>query len=475
MKKIGDERSGIDQLTFHELLQQVPSANFHHSHLESELEHREPQNDLNNIEDGKFLEALDDLPPNLRMMYASTDMHVEVEETESGYHQILKIVKKREAAFTRGKETFWGITADGTRCPLSEEEWDRLVRNKQNPNDVYNRDDVEFVQAEQDYNAPMDPWDVVFDATQFNQYLKSLRQRKKELDDALDLLDLPSEDWFKSEILRKEIQVAGKIPSASWLKDRIRYRIMKWKAEVSLIPDKHDEENQLVPGTMSDMIYSADWFPYPPDKRVHNTRAREIIQKINTSDLTKRQVGQMIGRTVDKRPQIAKELRMRANRLPRGKEKGRLLIKAQQMEREASAAKMKRRANLDKSDVRKIWEAWQRRYAELHGDVPAPVWQYRRTLSAKLKKKVLAGEMSQEEAKTYLQQKMAELYGERKPVEFELPDDMEHNPPDWLTTAEDKEEYKPVNEEDVAAIPFLLDDSEFRPVEEMNDEFPFED
>tara|TARA_Y100000310_G_scaffold345609_1_gene467264 strand:- start:5738 stop:7210 length:1473 start_codon:yes stop_codon:yes gene_type:complete len=477
MRKYGDSstsgRSGVDYVTWGELLTRVPSARFNHGHLGSDLEHRDPTDDLHNIEDGKYLAALDALPQHLQDMWMDTDVHVEFVETDAGHYQILKIVRKREPAFVQSKETFWGMTADGKRCPLTEEEFDKLTGGHENPDDVYHHEDTELVCVDSAFVAPMDPWDVVFDATVFWQHIQSLRRRKVELDEAGELLRGPREDWKTSDLLMERLKgLKGKESTyKSQLVAYVKSLERAYKMDVANIYDRKDSHGNTIPGAITTMIYSADWFPYPADKRVHTARARDIITRIRRSDFTKQQVGKMINRQVDRRPGIIQELKAKALRMPLGNKRATLLKRAQLIQGVLGKARFKRDDNIPQSDTRKVWEAWQRRQLEVHGHASSPPWEYRRFFSHKYRREIEALNLDKDDKKRAeatatrkLQDNMARLFGDRRHVSLpDAPNDMETNPPAWLPESLEGEF---ATEDDIAAIPAYLDDSPFSEEEE---------
>ena len=473
MRQHGDSsttpRSGVDVITWKELLSRVPTARFTRGLIPSDLSHRDPTDDLQNIEDGKFIAALDQLPSHIKDMWMSTDVHVELVETEAGHQQITKIIKKREPGFAQGKETFWGLTADGTRCPLSEDEFDEITGGRENPDDVYKSDEVEFVQVDREYSAPLDPWDVVFDATEFQQHLLNLRKRGEDLRDAAELLEGPREDWKFSNIIMdrlEKLEASDTNPEAylSNLKKFIQAMQLSLRVEWDNIYDRKDKNGRIIPGALTTMVYSADFFPYPVDKRIRSARAREIVDTIKRQNLTKQQVGKMIGRQVDRRPALVAKTKADALKMPLSKRRGQILIKAQNIE--ACIRTAAPRHEMSQSDVRKIWETWQRRNIEVNGSCNIPSWQYRRFMVAKYQKLIAAGEITRELASKTITVNMERLYGDKREVYVPEPSPtMETNPPDWLPELLGGEE---VTEEDVAAIPIFVDDPPFG-IEEEHD------
>jgi hypothetical protein len=358
--------------------------------LVSDFDHRDPQDDLHDIDTGKYLGALQELSGGIRQMLQESDMHCEVREVEGAY-RIVKIVKKREAAYLQGSDHYFVYDHEGKRIPLTEEEYNKLLGLTGDPEDVFNASEVDLQTIGSEHTAPMDVWDVIYDATEF---------------------------LAESNRLMKTVQ----------------WERMDKKTRIATIAHMAEK-----------LIYSADYFPYPQDKRIHGKRAREIAEMIKTGNLSKLQMCQLLGDKVkDKRPEMVKEFRTRATKMPKGKEKAQLLIRANKMVE--SYCKDRRNykgptwETIGDSDRSKLWELWRRRCIELTGSVALMPWQFEKAFRFKLQRQVLKGLTTKEEADQKLAERMEALFGDKnrknRNIGHEILD-LHQKPalPEWLANA----------------------------------------
>jgi len=154
MRKYGDKKSGVDIITWAELkAKHVRNPGV----LSSELEHRDPTDDLTNVDDGKAISAVDMLPHTHRQLLQEGNINVQLSEV-AGRYRLTKLVKKREAAYLQGTDKYFVTDKFGARIPVSEEVFDILIGIEKNPDDVYEAGEV--ISIEKDHTPPMDRWDL---------------------------------------------------------------------------------------------------------------------------------------------------------------------------------------------------------------------------------------------------------------------------------------------------------------------------
>ena len=400
--------------------------------LASELTHRDPTDDLADIDGGRFLDALSSLPQSQLQLLQESDMHVQLVELD-GRYQPAKIVKMREREYNQGKEHFFVLDDDGRRVTISEEELDKFLGLTGNPDDVYNRQDVEMIGIQSEYVAPRDAWDVTYDAT---PYIRKMQNLKQSLGDLMEALDLARDSTDLEHVVNDHVQDTMKRVLISAEKNdqelsdsQLRNRtILSLKGQLDKVVDQLKNPEPL----QDELIYSADWFPYPQDKRIMGKRAREIAEMISSGDLTKQQVGKLIAKPrFDRRLETIQRLKQEAKILPCGKKKGRLMIQAQRIsqaisrehltalgrpelnfEEEAPFSPTVRPAvnQISASDARKLWDLWQQRQIELYGETKLQPWQFRKRLGGILAREVALGLLTVEEAREKLQGALSRIY-----------------------------------------------------------------
>jgi len=353
--------------------------------LVSEWDSRDPKSDIADIECGKYLAALETLPEAMRQMLEDGDMHCQVEEVE-GRYRITKIVAKRDPEFIQGTEKTFIIDKTGRQIPIPEEDLDRLLGIETNPDDVLASDEVEIVSIDSEYTTPRDVWDVVFDAT---EYIQQAQHTLQSLEDITYALKDAEEDPLFSPLLLNALSK--------------RYKMIKAIAN-------------SIPTIMADnLIYSADWFPKRADKRFISNQSKKIACRISTEDLTKQQVGKLIGKArPDQRPEKLRVLKKDAEGLSPSKEKAVLMKKVMKLTDEISKDKMKSiyasNIEIPVADIKKLWNLWQQRQMELHGSIKLQPWQFKTRYNAKLLKLVADGIITKEVAKERLAEAMERIY-----------------------------------------------------------------
>ena len=315
--------------------------------LVCELDHRNPSSDLADVETGKALQAMSELPASIRMLLEDSNIHVQLEEVE-GKYRIVKIVKKRDPGYVQGTENYFIFDSEGKRIPLTEEEYSELLGMKQNPEDVLSLDEEQLEGIDSSVSVAMDMWDVVYDASEFVGELKRLAAIQDETGEPIS---------------------AAKITDLS-----------------------------------EKLIYSADWFPYPTDKRLSSSVARKIADLIETRNLSRQQLASMLGNHgVDNRLDIVKSMRVKAGKLSPGKEKAALLNRAQSLfdlaMRDLKGGTYQDRPVVPTEDKAKLWALWRSQQISDRGEVQLMSWQYEKMERAKLQKNLVAPYQKQLDAR----------------------------------------------------------------------------
>ena len=302
--------------------------------LSSDWDHRDPRDDLHNLDDGKYLQALQKLPQSVRQLMEDSEMWVDVEEVHGSY-KVTHVVKKREPEYNQGTDLYFLVEKDGTKVPCTEDEYEEWLGMEKNPEELFNRDDVEFVGLDHDQTAPMDVWDVLFSARDYLSRAKQLTN---------------SEDWQAKTNATK-------------------------KKELSLL------SVGLHPRFSGVGIYSADWFPYSPDKRIRHPRAKAIAEKIQQGKLSRRQLSSLINNFhKDQRLEQAKELEHRSRSMKPSRAKAKLLLQAQALRQSYYSHKKQRSKmisdELCPSDKKKLWALWNEHEMRTKGSVKMPHWWF---------------------------------------------------------------------------------------------------
>lgn len=356
-----------------------------HGLLTHEMDHRKLE-----LECGEGLTRMDRMSQFNRML--SEGNEVRISTLQNG--RITKIICRRNPEYQYVVEQ------------EERDEWDDVP----NPEDVYERDDVERVSLKRE--IPRDKYDLIFNVTTLIQEVRRVASTKD-------------------------------------------YQSLSEKEKENLLERMTDE-----------LTYSADWFPALPDKRFHSARTREIIHEIQTSPtpLTKHQVlSLMKGTLEDKRPQLIEDLRVKAQGIT-GPRKAALLKQIEDIKKSRKedirrmkiipSAKMRARiqrladlqeaANHERnpkkrgelvrefrsiaeepislrirekgapplgSDRQHIWDAWVMREIQEKGAVKLQSWQFQRKYSGVLLGRMKRQEISREEAISLLQEKMEKIYG----------------------------------------------------------------
>lgn len=305
----------------------------------SDWDSRDPKDDLHNVEDGKFLEAIAKLPESFRLLMQDNDMHVEITEV-NGEPIVTKIIKKRDEAFIQSTESYFVYDNEGARIPLTEDEYNKLLGLRTNPDDVFSLDGLDLQSIDSENSPARHVWDVIYDSTEYTRNINNLLENQS----------------FQNNS----------------------------PAEKQKIVDKMKEEQ----------IYSADFFPYPVDKRLHSDAAKRVAALIEEKNLTKQQLGAILGpRNPEKRLAYVQELRSSARKMIPGPGKAATFKKAQavydQLVSDRKMFKNREDSIFTDTDRAKLWTIWRSKEARVHGEVKLLPWQFQKAYSAKLQKTVV--------------------------------------------------------------------------------------
>ena len=339
---------------------------------------------INDVLCGGHLDALHQLPNNLRQLLEDSNMHVELVDF-GGRNVIGKIVKRRESEFLTGQTKYFVYDNEGHRIPIEEEEFDKQLGLQHNPDDVFNSPDITLESIESEVLAPMDVYDVVYDCTEY------LRNAERLLE---------NEEWQVKSVQEKQADLAK---------------------------------------LANELIYSANWFQYSADKRIHGYRAKQIAAAIKKG-LTRAQLGALIGpRSPEKRIKIAQQLRKQALSMPLGPQRVQVFTKAQKLVDEVVNGRRKARSGkiydpISDTDRATLWAQWREREINVNGSVQLMSWQFQKMYYAKLDKQVKAGTLTALERDQRVREAMRKLYGTNKVVQ-RVQEDKTPTMPSWLLEA----------------------------------------
>lgn len=316
--------------------------------LLNDFDARDPKDALHDIETGAWMDALGTVSPLIRMLMQDSDFRVEVQQDEHDVYFITKIVKKRNPEYVKGTPIYWVHDNEGNRIPLEEEEYDKLLSIKHDPEDVYEAEGLDLTTLETDTTAPMDPWDVIWDSTDV----------------------LSATEKLKNTYIWDELSQEQQDQELEWLRDGMH-------------PEYPDVKE-----------YSANYFYTHTDKRGISPKAAQIAKDIKETGLSRGQLARVLSEPgkVDLRPEKAQRCRADAAKLPAGKEKARLLLQAQAMmkcyfrSQKAMRLKKQQSSTISASDKRVLWAIWRDQELRVHGKVELTQWQYERGLYANLRR-----------------------------------------------------------------------------------------
>ena len=396
--------------------------------LVDDWNNRDPDdNDLNNIDDGKALSALSALSGNHRLLLQESDTHIEL-SLLGDFYRVAKIVKKREPEYIQGQDQYFITDKYGDRIPITEDKMDELLGINHNPEDIFNSSEVELEALEHTHTTPRDVWDVIFDATEGINRIQILTN---------------SQEWQKHATL----------PSR-WYRERCKTREefekrkeIEWNGSTTDITELKKSDVEW----LKNSIYSADWFPYPVDKRIHHPRAKDIANRIKQGEFkTRQELSTVIGKTkiVDTRPEMAKQILKSAEGIRHGEKRAALYKKAQlitdQYRKSSPGRLVSERNIIPAGDRKKLWDLWRDQQMLSGKTVELLPYQYKRALFGTL----LRQGLPEEEARTRTQNALDKLFdnhSEPPPTLFKKDKSISELDIDWITNtppAEDPDEYE---------------------------------
>jgi hypothetical protein len=412
--------------------------------LVSDFDHRDPKDDFHDIDCGRFMDALHNLPGNTRISVQEGDMRIELREIGDRYI-VSRVVKKREPEALQGNEHYFVFDKQGRRVRLTEDEYNQLLSIRQNPDDLYNRKDLDLESLNSEHCPPRDVWDMVYNA---NAYL-SITEKL-----------LANDEWQQLPLEVKTQEL------------------------MSIADGTH-------PKFVNCGIYSAKWYPYPADKRIHTRRAREIADVIQNRNITRWELMKLIGtKSEDLRMEKYRALKAEAQAMPPGRQRAHKMFCAQQCLSDYlryNETQLAKNQEIPKSDQRKLWDLWTSKHLQQGGKVKLPAWTFEKMLRAKLTREGVPVEEREQRIKLrlfqhYQRAPMNELPCTRTMREQELPvwlqnaqrtpectdtdtEDFEFQQSDWLQS--DLSRFLESQDEESSAS-FTSGDLEYNSEEELN-------
>ena len=408
--------------------------------LVSDLSHRDPKDALHDIDGGSYLEAIDRLSVSHRQLMEDADMHIELKESNNRY-RLTKIVKKREPEYIQGHDQYFLLDKEGHRIPIDEDQFDQMLGIQKNIEDVFESPDCEIIGMQHEYTCPRDVWDILFDATECTQRAELLMESY----DWQQSAKLP-EKWYQE---RYPLDVRGPVPGKPWYtwnKENLpEFATEMKRAQVAqnkaIALRKAQEGTKHVPSLKAGdikwlsetYVYSANWYPYPADKRIHHPRAREIKEEILAGKYqTRQELSKAIGRiSQDRRPVEAKKLKVQAKKAAKGKEKAAMFQRAatiMKYYRKDKKSRADAQSNqISSADRQKLWNLWRDQQMKEHGSIELLPWQYERALRNKL----LRDKVKPEEVKTRVEAAMKRHLNSDKEQPLVVPKKTQEMP-EWL-------------------------------------------
>lgn len=439
--------------------------------LPSCLEHRDPKSDLTDIETGRYLQGLQDLPQSVRQLLEDGNLHVVLDE----FGVIVKLIRKRDPEFLNGREDYFVIDQLGRRIPVTEEELDAQLGIEHNPDDVYNCSEVtlEGLDAQRyseggedeeedhaveitgelvsEYVPPMDRWDVIYDATEYTQTARRIVELAQFVCDEKDL-DVQKTCWayFKACWEAKDNEKKRKL--ARFLRERVDAILDELNNRfkggwiigkgilfrvVVFLNTTGQARADFWEKLGDKLIYSADLFPLRADKRLRTQTAQNLAKRVGS--MTKQELGKASATTLDARPAKAKQLHAEAMEMSVGKAKGRKLLTAQSVKQQAISALRRSKAfkfvpenledelptrysmvgtkakdvtaeNVLPSERKTLWDMWRCAQVKTNEKAETPQWLFAKMFSGKLLKQVQKGEMTRAQATKKLRATISKLF-----------------------------------------------------------------
>jgi hypothetical protein len=330
--------------------------------LVSDFDHRDPKDDLHDVETGRSISEIDKLPQYLRQLLQESDLYVELNwDHDNNHYQVVKIVSKRDPLFLQGDERITIQDKYGHKMSIDPEMLDEFIGLKENPEELFLQEGIERVSIETEYCNPRDVWDLIMD---------------------------------ESHAIVTQVEPGGY--------ERDEYGFPVWKdTKVEKVIDE-------------DKCYSARMYEYHEDKRIKHRRARRILQLIQTKDLSKKELVQLMAPRKDKRPEMASQMKSAARTIIIGSIREKIEARARILMRDFR--KSENTYEQDGGDIPStekniLWMAWERRQMELYGKVELPSWKYEKRLRYKLTQMANKGEIPINEIEPRVSAAMENQFG----------------------------------------------------------------
>lgn len=358
-----------------------------------EWDHRDPIDDLHDVETGKYLSAMQELPQSVRQLMQESDFFVVIDES----NRVTKEIHKRDPEFQTGNYVYRVKTEDGEKL-LDEEALDKLLGLEGSPDDVYaNPDNLEYghvsMSAEEsddnmsdgntvvecDYVAPMDRWDLIYDDSEYRKAAieythSSAYARHSERTRQWVFSKLYDENVYSADMFLKKQDKRLKTQLTKDMAKCIQEGSVQGKDLVQWTKDKTDPKVPEI-NKLTWMLYSGRCVCY--GKRRVNVwkRRQELIEKrINA---------------------------MKKMKTFKFNDNG-------DIEHIPSVNAVQ---NLSSSDKQKLWDLWRKEQVLNEGEIKATSWVYAKIVSKKFMLKVNSGVLSKEEADKKFAELMKKLYG----------------------------------------------------------------
>jgi hypothetical protein len=263
----------------------------------------------------------DEQRPMLRMLMEDSDLRVMTDDN----NRITKVLRRRNPEFAQGTLKHFICDADGNKHPIEEEDMNELLGFQDNPEDFFHALDraplegINLDHAEQGLNnpedelaeggvhfessfaAPMDRWDVVFDATAALQEWNMLTSRDKLAMTAEQWDNLPEELQELSKRPPSGARIGDELPSR-WDRMNGEKRQIEmdriwgqWNSPHYPIPSLRDlnfaQQQVVYKQRLCGLVYTSDIFPLKPYKGLRTKQAKDIAGWLDTGTCTKQEMG----------------------------------------------------------------------------------------------------------------------------------------------------------------------------------------
>ncbi len=252
---------------------------------------RTPASPLQDIDTGRNVDAVQALNGLTRMDYQTEGDFI----TLSPEGDVLRIIRKRDPEKVDGSFSEFTYNSDGKRVPLTEDNaWsDESIGLVGDIEDVYNRDDIEFVSCYdqavipeeisneigyedellldsdgdtldeqiviEEYVSPRDKYDCIYDATRYYNWRKRFIELYDFMKDTRG--ELPSSYWNMN--VDQKVDYLNTIFKGDWVITKTQF-----KSVIAVMGMSPSARENYFEKKMDELIYSAPIFFPEQDKRV---------------------------------------------------------------------------------------------------------------------------------------------------------------------------------------------------------------